>query len=243
MLIDANTCFGLSATSQLDYSLETLLGLLDRHGVDRALTHSLRGVDYDFVSGNEETLQASRQHPQLIPVATIDPRRHLGCREEVRRCAEAGFAAFRFFPDKQGWPIIFQPFLDLCELIAQAGLPVILPAGGNGQQTLIAERLALLGLRVLLIGAGYSTNAETAAVLARYAGFYTESHVYDTPGTLETVGEFGGYDRLVFGSGLPDRNFGAARQMGLAADFTERRRSDFFAGNVLRFLGEGGQDA
>ncbi len=241
MLIDANTCFGLCPRDTRDLSLATLLGLLARHHVDQALTHSLRGVEYDFLSGNEETLQACREHPALLPVATIHPGRHLHCHDEVLRCADNGFVAIRFFPDAQGWPIIFQPFLDLCELIAEVGLPIILPAGPPGQQTVIGERLGPLGVSVLLTGSGYGVNAETASVLARWPGFYSESHMYDTPGTLEYVGQVAGFDRLVFGSNLPDRNFAAAYQQGACAAFSPGQRADFFAGNVLRFLGREGE--
>jgi predicted TIM-barrel fold metal-dependent hydrolase len=240
MLIDANTCFGLCPRARRDLSLETLLHLLQRHGVDQALTHSLRGVEYDFLTGNEETLRAARAHPALLPVATVHPGRHAHCHDEVLRAADSGFVALRFFPDAQGWPIVSQPFLDLCELVAEVGLPIILPAGPAGQQTVIGERLGPLGVNVLLVGSGYGVNAETAAVLAQWPSFYTESHLYDTPDTLEYVGQVAGYDRLVFGSNIPDRNFAAAYQQGACADFTPGQRADFFAGNVLRFLGRGG---
>jgi predicted TIM-barrel fold metal-dependent hydrolase len=237
MLIDSNTSFGLTPRERTDLSLDALLSLLERHGVDQALTHSLRGVEYDFLSGNAETLATCRQHPNLLPVGTVHPGRHVGCADDMRRCAGEGCVAVRFFPDRQGWPIVYQPFLDLCELIAELNLPVILPAGGPGQQTLIGERLGPLGLRVLIVGSSYGVNGETAAVLARWPGFYTESHMYDTPGTLEYVGQVAGFDRLVFGSNIPDRAFEAAQYMGLHAAFSDEQRAGFFAGNVLRFLG------
>lgn len=237
MLIDANTCFGLNPRGGPDWPLDTLVDIVERHHLDRALTYSLRGVEYDFLSGNDETLAACRQHPALLPVGTIHPGRHVGCRDEVARCADRGFVALRFFPDRQGWPIVFQPFLDLCEVIAGVGLPVILPAGAPGQQTAIGERLGPLGLRVLVIGSSYGVNAETAAVLARWPGIFTESHMYDTPGTLEYVGQVAGFDRLVFGSNLPERTFEAAYHQGMSATFSDEQRAGFFAGNVQRFLG------
>jgi predicted TIM-barrel fold metal-dependent hydrolase len=237
MLIDANTCFGLCPRDSRDWSVAALLGLLERHRIDQALTFSLRGVEYDFLSGNEETLRVCQAHPELLPVATIHPGRHVHCRDEILRAADNGFVAIRFFPEVQGWPIVSQPFLDLCELNAEVGMPIILPVGPSGQQTLIGERLGPLGVNVLLIGSGYSANAETASVLARWPSFYTESHMYDTPGTLEYVGQTVGFDRLVFGSNIPDRSFEAAYRQGACADFTPGQRADFFAGNVLRFLG------
>lgn len=237
MLIDANTSFGCAATGDTDFTLSRLLAVLDQHGVDSALAYSRRGRDYDFVTGNDETLAVCRANPRLWPVATIDPRRLLGCRDEVTRCVEAGCVAFRFFPDVQGWPIVFQPFLDLCETIAELGLPIILPAGGPGQQTLIGERVAPYGVNVLIVGAGYWTNAETAAVMARCPNVFAECHLVDTPGTLETMGQYASFQQLVFGSDSPEVAFEPSYLMGLHADFTPRQRDAFFAGNVLRFLG------
>lgn len=237
MIIDANTCFGQSPRDGRDLSLATLLEVLERHEVSEALSYSLRGVAYDFISGNHETLLVCKQHPLLLPVGTVHPGRHLHCRDEVLRCADSGFVAIRFFPDVQGWPIVYQPFLDLCELIAEVELPIIIPAGPPGQQTVLGERLGPLGIPVLLIGSGYGVNAETVSVLERRPNFYTESHLYDTPGTLEYVGQVAGFDRLVFGSNSPDRVFEAAHQMGECAEFSPGQRADFFAGNILRFLG------
>lgn len=237
MLIDANTSFGLSASDNTDYSVSRLLSVLDRHGVDHALTYSRRGRDYDFVTGNDETVATCRAHPQLWPVAAIDPRRLIGCREEVTRCADLGCVAFRFFPDAQGWPVVFQPFLDLCEAIAEVGLPIILPAGPPGQQTAIGERLAPYGVNILVVGSGYWSNAETAAVMARHPNVFAECHVVNSPGTIETMGRHADFGQLVFGSNSPATAFEPPHLMGLHADLTPEQRAGFFGGNVLRFLG------
>ncbi len=238
MLIDANTSFGLSATDDTtDYSLDRLLAILDQHSVDYALTCSRRGRDYDFITGNDETVSTCRAHPRLWPVATLDPRRLIGCRDEVRRCADLGCVAFRFFPEAQGWPVVFQPFLDLCENIAEVSLPIILPVGAPGQQTLIGERVASLGVNVLIVGSGYASNAETAAVMARYPNVFAECDVVGTPGTLETLGGYASFEQLVFGSNSPETVFEAPYLMGVHADLTPEQRDGLFAGNVLRFLG------
>ncbi|MFQ6099388.1 MAG: hypothetical protein ACE5O2_16770, partial [Armatimonadota bacterium] len=134
-IVDVLTTFGACPGRRADWSLDSLLSILDRHGVGKALSLSLKGVAYDFSEGNDETLQVSRRHPVIEPVATIDPRRHFGCVEEVSRRVEQGFRVFRFFPTEQGWPINFLPFRRLLERLAEHDVRLILPIAGPGSAT------------------------------------------------------------------------------------------------------------
>ena len=237
LLLDACTSFGVSPAKRADWSLPTLLAMLEEHGVEHALTLSLRGKSYDFVAGNDETLAACREHPMLWPVATIDPRRYLGCVEEVARCAAAGFVAFRFFPDQQGWPLEWLPFLEICEAIARTGRPIILP-GSSGAITLAERLLAPLGLRVLFVGVSYGYLAEALAALKVYPTFYFDTHLLNTPDALEVVCEAGGSERIVFGSNAPEQYYESSLNMLRAAELTPDQRAALSGGNLRRFLGE-----
>ncbi len=236
MLVDINTCFGKTPKRRVDWSPATLLSLLEAKAVDRALTYSLRGVLYDFITGNDETWEVCSGHQRLIPVATIDPRRHFGCLEEVERCADRGFRVFRFFPDQQGWAINSKPFLNICEAIAEQRAAVLLPAGASGQQTLIGEVIAPFGFSIVLIGAGYGVNAETYAVTAEYDNVFAETHMFDTPGTIEGLVWVAGPHKLMFGSNSPDRYFGPAYAMVQHAELTEEDRAAILGGNALKCL-------
>jgi len=237
-LLDATTSFGSSPAKRADWSLPTLLTILEKHGVERALTLSLRGKYYDFTSGNVETLAACRDHSILRPVATIDPRRYLGCLDEVARSAEAGCVAFRFFPDHQGWPLEWLPFLEIAEAIARADLPVILPGGAPGNITLAGRLLSPLGLRVLFLGVGYGNMAEALAALRAHPAFYFDTHLMDTPEALEVLCRDGGEERVVFGSNAPERYFESALNILQAADLSVDQRKAISGGNLRRFLGE-----
>ncbi len=261
---DATTSFGSSPAKRADWSLSTLLAILEEHGVERALTLSLRGKYYDYASGNDETLAACRENRILLPVATIDPRRYLGCLEEVARCADAGFVAFRFFPDHQGWSLDWLPFLEVCEAIARVGLPIILPASAGGAITLAGRLLAPeafvaqdygmfggaitpagrllapLGVRVLFLGVGYGDMAEALAALRTYPMFYFDTHLLNTPEALEVLCRGGGEEQIVFGSNAPERYFESALNMLRSAELTPDQRQAVSGGNLRRFLGEGG---
>ncbi|MFP3903605.1 MAG: amidohydrolase family protein [Armatimonadota bacterium] len=237
MIIDINTCFGQNPADSRDRSLELLETILDKHNVHRAMTYSLRGVLYDFVSGNDETLAVCEECEGLIPVATIDPRRHFGCLDEVERCVDRGVGAFRFFPDQQGWTIDSEPFMRICEEIAETAASVMLPAGSAGHQSLIAERIAPFGFPIVICGAGYATNAETIAVVASHDNVFCESHLINTPGTLEGLVWVAGPAKVLFGSNSPDRYFGAAHHMVECAELDDDVKARILAHNAIEHLG------
>lgn len=236
MLVDVNTFFGKTPKARVDWSPEALVNGLEHHNIDRALTYSLRGVLYDFVTGNDETWEVCQQHERLIPVATIDPRRHFGCLEEVERSADRGFRVMRFFPDQQGWAINSQPFLNLCEEIAETNMAVMLPAGASGQQTLIGEVVSAFGFPVVICGAGYSHHAETYAVCARFANVFAESHMFNTPGCIEGMAWVAGGHKLMYGSNYPDRYIGASYEMVARADLGDEEKAGVFGENAMRYL-------
>ncbi len=265
MLVDINTCFGTSpkkrvryadtvtaarmfdepgqvvpTMQEVDWSLDNLLRVIDEHQVDLALTYSLRGKLYDFVTGNHETWEAVQTHPQLVPVATLDPCRHFGCLEEVEHCADRGFRVFRFFPDEQGWAIDSLPFLRICEAVAEYGLAIMLPAGGWGQQSRIAELLCPLGVPVITLAATFTVVAESLAVAAAYDNFFCETSAIHTVESIEGFAQAAGADKLMFGSNSPESYFKSAYNLVEVARVSDQEKHDIFGGNALRCLQLGG---
>jgi predicted TIM-barrel fold metal-dependent hydrolase len=239
-IIDVCTSFGLDRTQRVEWGLEDLLAVLAGHQVEQALTMSLRGVYYDANSGNDETWEACRQHEVLQPVATVNPQRYFDCAEEIERRVEQGFKALRFFPDTQGWSVEGLNFIKLCERVADLGGRLMLPGAGAGQPTRIAKLLADLALPVLLVGVGYGDMGELLAVLAEYPKVYCDAHMMDTPGALETLMQMGGEGKVMFGSNSPQRYFESPLLMAEHADLTEQQRRRYLRENALAFLGESG---
>lgn len=235
-VIDINTFFGVAPGSEDDWSLDALLRLLDHHEVERALTCSLRGVYFDFVEGNNETLAAARSHNNLVPVGTIDPRRYLDCLEEVRRCASEGIKVFRFFPDVQGWAIDGLHFLRVVEAIAEANGAVMLPCAAAGWASTAARVLGPIGIPAVLLGAGYSFFAELLAAMEACPTIYCDGHKLDSPGACELICQEVGEERMMFGSGLPERYFSSAYLMVEKAELTPHQRRRILHDNAARVL-------
>jgi predicted TIM-barrel fold metal-dependent hydrolase len=235
-IVDAVTTFGSCPGRDVDWSLDALLSLLDRHGVEKAFSLSLKGIHYDFEEGNDETLQASKRHGVLEPVATIDPRRHLGCADEVRKRVDQGFRLFGFFPSEQGWPVNFLPFRRLLERLAEHDVRLVLPAAA-GVPTLIHDTLAGYEIPTLLTGAGYSMMAELIAVLQANPTFYTDLHLLDTHDGVDVLAAQVGVERLVFGSDVPQRYFESALGLVTASHVSDAAKRAILRENALRFLG------
>ncbi|HCU37343.1 MAG TPA: hypothetical protein DGT21_18495 [Armatimonadetes bacterium] len=261
MLIDINTCFGASpqrrvrkalhvqsarmcrprpglepTTQDVDWSLDNLIRIMDEHGVNRACAYSLRGKLYDFVSGNDETLRASQLDPRIEPVATIDPRRHFGCLEEIERCVDNGFRLFRFFPDEQGWSVRSLPFMTICEELAQYPVAIMVPAGGWGDQTFLAERLCDFGFPIVAMEASFGQGAETAALTERYETFYADTSALNTADTIEAFVRHAGAARLLFGSDSPEMYFESAYRLVEVARIEPEQRDMILGGNALKQL-------
>ncbi len=234
------TSFGWDRNRPSNWKLEDLLAILERHEVERAWTHSLRAVHYAGPEGNDETLRAAEAHEVLEPVAVLDPRRFFDCREEARRRFEQGFRVFRFFPDVQGWSVEALSFRLICETLAEIGASIIVPAGPSGQPTRIAERLADLELKVLLIGGSYANLGEILAVLERFPKVYADGHMMDSPFAIEALLKFGGDHRVIFGTDSPMRSFESPLLMAQYAEISEYQRARYLHDNALAFVGEEG---
>lgn len=237
-IIDMVTSFGIDPARRVDWGLDRLLAILDAQGIQRAYTLSRRAIHYAGPDGNDETLQVCRRHEGLEPVAVIDPRRYVDAHDDARRRFEQGCRLFRFFPGEQGWPIAFMPFVKICETLAGLGARAIVPVGGYGDATAIAERLGELELPVLLIGGNYATLGELLAVLPEYPRLFCDGHMMNSPYGLATVIEHCGEERLIFGSDAPVKCPESPLLVAEHAGITDEQRRRYLRDNALAFVGE-----
>jgi hypothetical protein len=237
MICDAHTHFGRLAFGQDDLSLDTLLRELDRHGIERAVSYSLKGVYCDFAEGNDETLRAAQQHPQIVPLATLDPRRHLGCAEEIARRAAQRFRALRVFPEAQGWPLEFLPFLNLVPAIARCGMALFLSAATNGMATQVVRLLRDSGVTVVLLDVGYGSMAEAIAAAQAYPALRIEMHRIDTPGGVKILADEVGAERVLFGSEAPACAMASPLNLVRAAEIPTADQEKILGGNLAALLG------
>ncbi len=236
-IVDCFTFFGSSPRKRADWSVSALLRAMDEAEIGRALTCSLKGLFYDFSEGNEETLRTCEGGRRLLPVATIDPRRGLGCEEVCARMAERACRAFRFFPREQAWPLDFLPFTRLAAQIERVRGLLFVPCRENGAATQLLRVLGGRPLPVVLCEVGYWNFAEVLACAREAANFHLETHLLDTPEALEIAAEAVGEDRLLLGTNAPESSPGPALAAVRASGLSVAGKGAVLGGNVTRLLG------
>jgi len=129
MIIDVNACLGHYPFRALRYNTaETMLGLMDRSGIDRAVVSSLHAVLYrDAHRGNEELHAATRAHGgRFIPVATANPRYVGWGRDLVEAVERWKMKAVALVPEHHGYRLDDEYGRAALKRIAELGVPVVL---------------------------------------------------------------------------------------------------------------------
>src|SRR6185295_14432470 len=108
MIIDVNACLGHYPFRSLRFNrAETMLGLMDRNGIGRAVVSSLHAVFYrDAHRGNEELREETKGHgSRLIPVATVNPK-YVGWERDLAEAVERWrMKAVTLVPEHYGYTL------------------------------------------------------------------------------------------------------------------------------------------
>ena len=238
-ILDGCTLFGPWPQHPADLAVETLLAGMAKNGVARSLVTSTTGIFHDYRQGNEETVAAYRAYPQqLIPVITLDPRAYPECIEEAENRAREGFRLFRFFPERQGWPLRFAPFRELLQVCDTLKVLVAVTTSRAGDVTELAEAVAFTQSPLLLAGVNAGNLGEALAIMKNDPKFYLETTALLQPGALERVREVvpNGVERLVFSSYAPLRYLAASMNPIVYSSLDEAEKALVLSGNLKRLL-------
>lgn len=235
-ILDVNTSFGFYPYRKVDTSLDSLRDILRSYQA-KALSLSLKGIFYDATEGNEETLSLLRGERSLYPVATYDPRAYPKDIEYLEGLRAKGFLAIAFFPRLQGWIIDFAPFMEVLDILKGEDLPIIIHTSGYGELTRISSLAEEIRNPFIIAGFHYSNLSEAIAVMRRLENIYIESHLLNSPGTLEYLKRYVGVDRVIFGSGTPLLSFETALNVIVTSTLSEDEKEKVLSKNFEGILG------
>ncbi len=129
MIIDVNAFLGHYPFRSLRFNTAPkLLGLMDCHGIDRAVVSSLHAVFYrDAHQGNVELVEETASNrDRLIPVATINPR-YVGWRQDLKQAIEDWkMKAVTLVPAHHGYSLNDEYGQAALAEIAEYNVPVVL---------------------------------------------------------------------------------------------------------------------
>jgi predicted TIM-barrel fold metal-dependent hydrolase len=236
-IIDVNTMFGVLPEAGLGVSADVLCAMARRAGIRRILTMSATGLMWDHRVGNEETLKAASVHEEILPVATVDPRRYFG--GELVSLADKGCVAARLFPDTQGYSLDEAPCLAALKEGADR-LPFIVEVRRRGTASALGRAARESGGRFIIAGLTEDLLGEAAAVLtaAESAQIYVECSALVGMGAIELLVERAGADRVLFGSGIPVVPPECAVENVEGAALDETQREAILSGNAAKLFRE-----
>lgn len=234
-IIDVNTLFGPLPAASVDLTVEVLLDLMAAGAVSSACTLSTLGLLLDANVGNAATHAACEEYPQLIPTATLNPTTFFGDSAPVDKIAADGFRLVRFFPTIQAWPIHYQPFASLLELLSASSMPVMVNITQPGDITDL-ESVATPGSTVILSGVDAALLPEAIAALRLNPTWLIETSRMVAIGSVKLVVDTVGAERLLFGTGAPAQSLSSALHALQHSGVSDADRGLILSGNAERIL-------
>ncbi|HEU5318764.1 MAG TPA: amidohydrolase family protein [Chloroflexota bacterium] len=132
MIVDANAHIGHWPFRRLHTTtVEGLLRMLDRAGIDRAVVAHTHALFYrDAHEANAELHAAVAPHrDRLIPLATLNPE-YAGWRDDLAECVdEWGMRGLRLYPTYHRYDLAGDAAAELLAEAEARGLPVSIPCG------------------------------------------------------------------------------------------------------------------
>lgn len=199
----------LDETSKLLKKLRSL-------GVSQAWAGSFEAVLHRDMAGlNQRLASECQQHPELIPIGSVNPLLP-GWENDLRRCFDThGMPAVRVFPNYHGYTLNEPRFAQLLEKVMKAGRFVQLAAVMEDTRTQhpmlraadvdleplagLLRRLGRVSVQVL----NWRPQGPVLEKLAKTPGVYFDTaRVDSTDGVPRLVGKVPG-DRVMFGSHAP----------------------------------------
>lgn len=235
-IIDVDTMFGPLPAGAADLSVDDLMGMMGRHGVQACCTLSTVGMLLDHNSGNAATRAACSEQANLLPVATLNPQVVFSPDGPFMRFKADGFKMIRFFPVEQGWDASYAPLRQLARSLQPEGIPLMVDVEKTGYATRIAEALSNHPAPLILSSVDETTVAEAVALMRNNDRLYLCTSNLVAVGLLRQVVDSVGAERLLYGSGAPSRPMASALGVLRYADLAPEQRAAVLGGNARKLF-------
>jgi hypothetical protein len=239
-LIDVQAGFGgLAAGMREGVSAEELVAELRRHRISQALARIVPdGIDFDVERSNECLYQACATFHELVPCPVVLPAQ---CgdvppeTEQVAGAVAAGAAAVTVRPAPDFWlpeRWVIEPLLTA---LAAARMPVVCAYRLVSLPVVAQWAEWFPDLPLIVAEVPYNQNRALVPLLQRFPNTYLSlGNNFTAHCGVEFYASSVGAERLLFGTGLPDAEAGAAIGQFLYADLTGEEREWIGAGNFRR---------
>ncbi len=243
---DINFCIGRSRTGTFKpaSSREDLLHAMDALGIREALIWHIAQCEGAAPAGNRLVDDMTKDHPQLHACrALLPPQADEQEKAELffKNMKNGGAAALRLFPGEHRFLPNRTVFGEFMDQVADRKIPVLLSIGRGINWPELYELLAQYPKLVCIIcDTGiWGTDRYFRPLVETYENVYLETSLISLgDGVMEAFVRDYGPDKLLFGTGFPDRIPEAPMLQLLHADIKESEKEAVAAGNSRRLLTE-----
>jgi len=242
-LIDCNTRVGRTQapiSPLVTPTADALLQRMDVCGVSYAFCRHDAGREQGPRDGDARIIEICAAKPRLKPVLTVTPliREDLGGMETfLTRAKACNAAALRIYPKGMGFSAAPYAMEEIAEIAETLSVPVMVDMAEIEAETIanLAKTFPRMNMIVTEI---YYRNLRNLCPIFRHCdNLYLETGMLKTFHSLEDLCSLYGAERLVFGSGAPYQDMGAAVAHLLAADICDDEKELIASGNIKRLCG------
>jgi len=215
-----------------------LLAAMDEAGIERALVHHAYCKQWDAVEGNKALLAELARHDRLFPCLTALPpaTREIDPDELVAQCREL-HGAVRAFPKDHQWRLTPWCAEDLFAALSGARVPLFVELDQTSWDDIAATAREFPQLPLVLLNTSYRCDRYLYPLWDRGYDVRVGLETYMPFQSLEDVVATFGPERLLFGTGLPERDAGGPIAMITYAAVDEEARARVAGGNLAELLG------
>jgi predicted TIM-barrel fold metal-dependent hydrolase len=241
-IFDIHTHLGTSPSLGFDMTADQLLDLMDRHGIEQAVSMPLDDAPGQSPEANDYVARAVAQYPdRLVGFARIHPKDGKRAHDEFRRCMEVfGMKGLKLHPLTTGIRV-FQPIaLELVQLATQYRVPVYYHSGDDPSTQPTMFELVVREVPEATIILGHGGGAffwrDAAELARRYENVYLS-----TPGSVRIANmreaiEIAGATKILWGSDAPAMHPAIELAKLEAIDLPADKRSLIMYENSRRLL-------
>jgi hypothetical protein len=239
---DCNARIGLriEATSFEQNNVPALIKEMQRLSIESALVAHYSGMESEPVLGNRLVLDETRDHEELIPAATMLPSTW-GDVPRPRELADelilAGCRAVWLFPGLMNWSLSQWCSDSLFQILEQRKMPVMLTADEADFNELHGLLERYPELPVMFSEIPYRMTRQVFPLARLHPNLYLDmSPPFTINNGYEVLCSNIGASRLLFGTGFPVSEPGAAVTYLMYADISGEEKELIAYGNIEKLV-------
>ncbi|SEE71980.1 Predicted metal-dependent hydrolase, TIM-barrel fold [Ruania alba] len=232
MIADCDLLIGREIISGMRQSPDQLADRLTQAPIDGGAVASLRALQFDVRTGNDEAAVAAQRYGWW-PVYGIDLRDPLGAEQEMDRAADQGVRLLRLAPGRQQIAGTAPRLRILVRRATELGMTLLV----EGSTVDVGAAMLGLGASVVFLDQHFYDLGEFILLARDEPGFHLSTRLLGSPGAWELLLEHAGPERLLLGTRAGWFEEYAVLDQLEASPLTPEERELVVGGNLRRLAG------